>query len=311
MGSIPAIGMEAKVFPFPPVLANIIWNGLHILPIEKFVGKVDVFHSSDWAEPPSNAFKVTTVHDLYPFKFPRLVHPKVLKVHQRKMAWVQEESKRVIVPSESTKKDLAELGIKEDIIRVIPEAPSMSRALVEEIEAAKKKYGIQGDYVISIGLTPLKNIKRIIKAFQLAKAGQSVKLVIVGRPVSIKIEEERDLRILGHVSREDLAALLTGSKGLIFASHYEGSGIPILDGFACGVPVVTSSTASMPEVAGGAAILVDPHDVNSIADGIIKALKGPKGFIEKGYERVKMFSWGKTAQMTLDIYNEARQESES
>ena len=152
-----------KFYPIPLILLEFIWNKLHILPIEKFTGEVDVFHSSDWTEPPSNAFKVTTVHDLYPFKFPRLVHPKILKVHQRKMAWVGEESKRVIVPSESTKKDLAELGIKEDIIRVIPEAPSMSRALVEEIEAAKKKYGIQGDYVISIGLTPLKNIKRIIK----------------------------------------------------------------------------------------------------------------------------------------------------
>ena len=76
---------QARVFPIPPTLADVLWNRLHIFPIEKFIGDVDVLHTSDWSEPPSNAFKVTTVHDLYPFKFPRLVHPKILEVHKRKM----------------------------------------------------------------------------------------------------------------------------------------------------------------------------------------------------------------------------------
>jgi len=297
---------QSRVFPIPPMLADVIWNRLHILPIEKLIGNVDVFHTSDWSEPPSSAFKVTTVHDLYPFKFPKYVYSRVLDIHRRKISWVLQESKRIIVPSESTKKDLLELGAKNDIVRVIPEAPSLSKAGGSEVDLVKKKYNLQGDYVVAIGVTPLKNTKRIIDAFNLSRAGEDLKLVLVGRQSNIKVEQERNIRILGYVPQNDLGALLTGSRALIFTSLYEGYGIPILDAFACGVPVVTSNTSSMSEVAGNAAVLVDPYNVNSIADGIMKALKGPKGLIEKGLVRVKDFSWEKTAQMTFDVYKEAK-----
>lgn len=298
--------LKAKIFPIPPMLADLIWNRLHILPIEKLIGEVDVFHTSDWTEPPSRAFKVTTVHDLYPLKFSRITHPKILEVYKRKISWVMKESRRVIVPSESTKKDLIELGMKENTIRVIPEAPSLSKAGKSEIDEIKKKYNLQGDYVIAIGVSELKNTKRIIEAFHLSRAGEDIKLVLVGRPVNIEIKAERNVRALGYVPQSDLGALLTGSRALIFSSIYEGYGIPILDAFACEVPVITSNASSMPEVAGDAAILVDPYNVNSIADGIMKALKGPRGLIEKGLERVKGFSWEKTARMTLKVYEEAK-----
>lgn len=297
---------EARVFPIPPMLADVIWNRLHVLPIEKLIGNIDVFHSSDWAEPPSSAFKVTTVHDLYPLKFPRMVHPKILSVHKRKLSRVIAESKRIIVPSNSTKEDLTELGVDTNIIKVIPEAPSLSKASDAEVVIVKKKYQIQGDYLISIGVTELKNIKRIIEAFHLSTAGKELKLILVGRPSIAQIEPERNIRILGHVPQNDLKALLTGSRGLIYASLYEGYGIPILDAFACGTPVVTSNISSMPEVAGEAAILVDPYDAASIADGITKVLNGPKGLIEKGFARVAGFSWEKTARMTLEVYREAK-----
>lgn len=295
---------SAKVFPIPPILADIIWNKLHTLPIEKLIGNTDVLHTSDWTEPPSSAFKVTTVHDLYPLKFPKMVHPKVLEVHKRKLYWVMKESKRIIVPSASTKTDLITLGVKEDIIRVIPEAPSMSKATDNEVTDIKKKYQIQGDYLISIGVTGLKNTKRIIEAFHLSTAGRELKLILVGRPSTVEIKPERNIRILGYVPQKDLEALLTGSIGLVFASLYEGYGIPILDAFSCGTPVVTSNISSMPEVARDAAILVDPYDPASIADGITKVINRPKGLIEKGIARAAKFSWDKTAKMTLDVYKE-------
>lgn len=303
-GDILKVFPETRIFPIPPILADVIWNKLHVFPIERLIGSVDVFHSSDWAEPPSKAFKVTTVHDLYPLKFPKMVHPKVLEVHKRKLYWVMKESKKIIVPSNSTKNDLISLGVEENIIRVIPEAPSMSKATEAEVANIKKKYQIQGNYLISIGVTGLKNTKRIIEAFHLSTAGKELKLILVGRPSNIEIEPERNIRILGHVPQDDLKALLTGSEGLIYASLYEGYGIPILDAFACGTPVVTSNISSMPEVAGDAAILVDPYEATSIADGITKAVNGPKGLIEKGFARVSVFSWDKTAKMTLDVYKE-------
>ena len=297
---------QARVFPIPPVAADFIWNKLHVLPIEKLIGNTDVLHTSDWTEPPSAAFKITTVHDLYPLKFPRMVDPKIVAVHKRKLSWVMRESKRIITPSLSTKKDLTDLGVREEIIRVIPEAPSLSKASDAEVTAVKKKYQIQGDYLISVGVTELKNTKRIIEAFHLSTAGKELKLILVGRPSGTLVQPERNIRILGYVPESDLAALLTGSRGLIYASLYEGYGIPILDGFACGIPVVTSNISSMPEVAGEAAVLVDPYDAASIADGITKVLSGPKALIEKGFARASEFSWEKTAKMTIDVYQEAK-----
>ena len=296
---------QAKVFLIPPTLADFVWNRLHIFPIEKLIGEVDALHTSDWTEPPAKAFKVTTVHDLYPFKFPRLVTPKVLEVHKRKLAWVLKESKRVIVPSNSTKEDLIGLGMDERKINVIYEAPSLTKASSDKVGEIKKKYNLQGDYLISIGITKLKNTENIIKAFHLGSAGKNVKLILVGRPIGVEIGEERNIRILGHVPNEDLGALMTGSRGLIYSSLYEGFGIPILDAFNCEVPVLTSNISSMKEVAGEAAELVDPYDPSSIKDGIESILRGPKGYIEKGLARVKDFSWEKTAEETLGVYKEA------
>ena len=303
-GDILKVFPEARVFPIPPLAADFIWNRLHMLPIEKLIGNIDVFHTSDWSEPPSRAFKVTTVHDLYPLKFPKMVHPTVLAVHKRRLSWVMRESKRIIVPSQSTKEDLMSLGVSEDVVRIIPEAPSLSKASGAEVTNIKKKYSIQGDYLISIGVTGLKNTKRIIEAFHLSTAGRELKLILAGRPSDVEIKPERNIRILGHIPQNDLGALLTGSCGLIYASLYEGYGIPILDAFACGTPVVTSDISSMPEVAGEAAILVDPYEATSIADGITKILNRPKELVEKGFARVKDFSWEKTAKMTLDVYRE-------
>lgn len=303
-GEILGMYPNAKIFPIPPTIADILWNRIHMLPVEKLINNFDVLHTSDWTEPPTELSKVTTVHDLYPLKFPKMVHPKILEVHKRKLYWVKKESKRIIVPSVNTKTDLVSLGFREDIIRVIPEAPSMVRPAENKIEEVKKKYNIREEYLISIGVTPLKNTQRIIKAFRMASAGKDLKLIIVGRPNNIKIGQERNVRMLGHVPQEDLAALLSGSRGLIFASLYEGYGIPILDAFSCGVPVVTSNVASMPEVAGNAAEIVDPTSSASIAEGIASIIRGSKGLVEKGNTRIKNFSWEKTARETLKVYEE-------
>lgn len=293
-------------FRYPPSLADFVWNRLHTFPIEKLLGDVDILHTSDWAEPPTvKAVKVTTIHDLYPIKFPDQIDRKILEVHRRKLYWTLKESKFIIVPSLSTKNDLMSLGVNENRIKVIPEAPNLSRASEDSVRGAKVKFNIKGEYVMAIGATKLKNTQRIIKAFHLARGGRDLKLLIVGRPVGISLNEERNLRILGHVGDSDLSALLTGSSGLLFPSLYEGFGLPILDAFNCGVPVLTSDKASLPEVSGDGAIVVDPLDESSIAEGIVKMIRGPKGWIERGYEQVKKFSWEKTAQMTLDVYNEA------
>ena len=303
---------QTKVFPIPPVLMNIVWNRFHTLPIEKLIGKVDVIHTSDWAEPPSSTFKVTTVHDLapflYPSLFPRDMIRNIVDAHKAKLKLVEKESDRILVPATATKKDLVKLGFKESIIRVTPESVSgiFKRPTEVRIEEVKRKHKIFGDYILCVGVDPRKNTERTIKAFEHASTGKELKLVFVGIPKYMTVKESRNVRMIGRGAADEMPALYSGAKALVYASLYEGFGLPILEAFACGTPVVTSNISSMPEVAGGAAVLVDPYDVNSIAEGIKKALDGPKGLIEKGIARVKDFSWEKTAKMTLNVYNEAR-----
>lgn len=296
---------QAKVFPIPPTLADIIWNRLHLLPIEKLIGKVDVFHSSDWTQPPSKVLKVTTVHDLIPLKFPKLIDPSIVKVHTRRLYWVKKEVDRIIVPSSSAKEDLIAYGVSENKIKVIPEANHIQKSTLKAVEEIKRKYKISGNYLLAIASSFYKNTDRVIKAFDISSAGKNLKLVIIGGRANTLIKERRGVRLTGFVTNAEYAALCTGANALVFPSLYEGFGIAILDGFACGTPVVTSNLSSMPEVAGDAAILVDPYDVASIAEGIEKALRGRKGLVEKGLRRVKQFSWLKTAEETLKVYREA------
>lgn len=295
---------QSKVFLIPPTLADFIWNRLHVLSIEKLIGKVDVFHSSDWTQPPTKAFKITTIHDLIPLKFPKYIHPKIVSVHKRRLEWVKKEVDRIIVPSGTTKEDLLLLGIAEEKIRVIPEAPVHSLSSRKEVDEVKRKYKIRTKYLLAVGLSPYKNTERIIKAFDLVGGGKDLKLVLVGRPNFVDIKERRGIVFVGSVSDAELSALYTGAEALVFPSLYEGFGIPILDAFNCRTPVVTSNLSSMPEVAGNAAVLVDPYDVNLIAGGIEKVLRGKKGFVDKGNRRVKDFSWEKTAVETVKVYKE-------
>ena len=295
---------QLRIFPIPPILSDIIWNKLHVLPIEKLIGKVDLIHTSDWTEPPSSFTKITTVHDLVPLKFPKITPKVIVETHKNKLKWVSKESKRIIVPSLTTKKDLISLGFNENIIRVIYEAPNHSKAKTEEVKRIREKVRIHDEYIIAIGTNPRKNIERTVNAYHLSKSGQNIKLLIVGENKGLKYEDERGVRFLGHVEDVELASLLTGAKVLIYPSLYEGLGVPILDAFNCEVPVVTSNLGSMKEVSGGASVLVDPYDVNSISDGVTKALETPKTLIAKGLARVKDFSWQKTARETLEVYNE-------
>lgn len=273
----------SKIFPIPPTLADLIWNKLHILPIEKLIGDINVLHSSNWAQPPTKAFTVTTVHDLSFLKYPRLTDTKVLRTQMRNLLRIKDEVERIIVPSEATKADLISFGIEEARIKIIPEAAGeeFRPRSAPEIEAIKRKSNIRGKYLITIGIGGRKNTERLIKAFELSKAGEDLKLVLAGTPFG-KIKEDRSLIYTGRIfSDEELAALISGSEALVYPSLYEGFGLPVLQGFACGVPVVTSNVSSLPEVAGEAAILVDPFKVNEIAEGIKKAIRGELDLLKR------------------------------
>jgi len=294
-----------KIFDIPPTLADIMWNRFGIIGIERLIGNVDVFHSSDWAQPPSKAFNVTTVHDLTPILFPGETHPKIRSVHSRRIEKVKRLVDRIIVPSNASKNDLLNIGFEDNKIRVIPEAVELDTIGVDDVSSVKTKARVKGEYLLAVGTSKRKNINNIIAAFEKIKAETKVKnLVIVGHS-SHNINKFKGVRYLGYVTNEELGALYFGSSALVYASLYEGFGLPILEAFKYGSPVVASNVSSMPEVAGRAAIYVNPNDIDSIAEGIKDALKNKKELIGEGQRRLRKYSWEKTAKMTLEVYKEA------
>ena len=307
MDSLKSVMGAVKTFPLPPTLANILWNRLHIFPIEWLIGKVDVFHSSDWTQPPSSSFKVTTIHDLVPLRFPKVSHPQIVSAHKARLGWVKKEVDKIIAVSEFTKREIVELlDIEPERIVVIHEAsdPGIKSASSSEIEKMKERHKIPGKYLLVVGADPRKNIPAITQAYKILDSKNRPKLVIVGRFWE-DLPTDKDVISLGHVSRSDLISLYSGAEGLVYTSLYEGFGLPILEAMQVGCPVVTSKISSMPEVAGDAAVLVDPTKPEDIAAGIGKVLSDRNKWIEKGREQAKKFSWEKAAKETLEVYKEA------
>ncbi|HUV72385.1 MAG TPA: glycosyltransferase family 1 protein [Clostridia bacterium] len=308
-----------KKFSFlPPKLLEFLWNGVHVLPIEAFTGPLDVFHSSDWLEPPTRkAKRVTTIHDLAVFKHPETFIRRgghdIVANQKRKLHFVKHYSDLVIAVSQTTKKDVVEiLGIPERKVRVIYEAadPFYSPRSEKEIKAAKEKFGIEREYILSVGTRePRKNLDRLVMAFaEIAGTNKDLSLVIVGKygwgTQNSKLESK--VKILGFVEKEDLVGLYSGAKAFVYPSLYEGFGLPILEAMASGCPVITSDLGAMKEVADKAAILVEPEKAESIANAISQVVRNRKLQEElrlKGFKRAGEFSWEKAALQTLRAYH--------
>lgn len=301
--SLKAKNVTGKVLPISPTIADFLWNKLHLLRIEKLIGSVNVFHTSDWAEPPSKLPKVTTIHDLSPLLFPRFTPSNIVEVHKRRLDWVKKESDRVIVPSQTTALDAIKFGIRKDAIKVISESYIYERASEGEISKVKLKHNISGKYFLAVGANKRKNTYRIVKAFMKVNNTLNYKLVVVGHP-KFKHSSYDNVIFTNFITDHDMAALYSGTEALIYPSIYEGFGIPILEAFNLGVPVVTSNLGSMLEIAGKNAVLVSPDSVKSIIHGMKSVVENKIKYSGLGKNEVKKYSWHKTAQLTLNVYKE-------
>lgn len=281
---------KIKKFRLPPSLFEMLFNRWRNVSIEKFIGAIDIFHSSDWTQPPSKAKKVTTYHDLIPLKYPQWSHPKIVAVHKRRLNLVEEEIDHVIAVSETTKKDLLEISsIPEEKITVIYEGPSakFKPQSDEKIFLFKKKYNLPDKYILAIGgIGERRNIKRI------KEACKNYNLVITGQNIP-------------WLDLVELELLYASAQALAYCSLYEGFGLPILDAFSIGCPVVTSNVSSMPEVGGDAALYVNPEKAEDIKEKIELLMADSifrEEMIKKGLQRVKEFSWQKAALETSQVY---------
>ncbi|MGD8245012.1 MAG: glycosyltransferase family 1 protein, partial [Anaerolineae bacterium] len=233
--------------------------------------------------------------------------------------WNAHTATHLMADSEATKADLAtHYGVAASKITVT--YPGTDQSLspvgdVENIQAAKARYGIGGDYFLYLGtLQPRKNLLRLLAAFAEFAAHHSpltVQLILAGKRGWLyddlfKWVRQRGLeehvRFPGYVAEEDKAALLSGALAFLFPSLYEGFGLPVLEAQACGCPVITSTTSSLPEVAGDGAFLVDPENTSAIASAMERVITEPllrDALIERGLANARRFSWDACAEAVL------------
>lgn len=273
--------------------------------IKKRLGiQVDVFFMPDMRPLAlsRNCKKVCTCHDLSFFKFPQYFSRKSRFWYflNRPEKYFRSADK-VIAVSEFTQRELEEtVQVKSEVV--------YEGARLEgggEFAAVREKYGLPRRFLLSLStLEPRKNLERVVKAFSWAKLS-GVELVLAGeadREVFAKLDIPKmdKVKFIGFVDEGDKATLYKMSEGFLYVSLYEGFGLPVLEAFKCGVPVLTSEGSSMQEICGEEAIYANPESVGSIAEGI-RALTSKKWSPEKLKARASRFSWAKAAEETLLI----------
>jgi glycosyltransferase involved in cell wall biosynthesis len=286
---------------------------------------IDVFHGLDHVGVPLFAKVgryVATIHDMIPLLWPQWVTHKHRLVVTAAYHRLRQQADLVITPSEATKADVVRhLQINPQRIAVIPwgcDERFQPGSDPERFAAVRQRYQLPAQYLLFVGtLEPRKNLTTLLHAYAMLRAeacAVDFKLVVAGRTgwlyadvfdtvKTLALEDE--VIFTGFVADADLPDLYRGAQALVFPSLYEGFGLPILEAMASGVPVITSHTASMPEVAGDAAILVDPHDPQAIAEGIARVLAEDRlrqALIQKGLARARCFTWDSVAHKTLELY---------
>jgi glycosyltransferase involved in cell wall biosynthesis len=251
---------------------------------------------------------VMTVHDLIPLLFPkfnifrrRIYFKYILRYRFRYVD-------HFIVPSNSVQKDLIQIfNIEKKRVTVIHEGVSEKFQPLNELE--------KENYILAVStLEPRKNFKRIIESYISLKKNKNIdeKLIIVGKEgwyykdiLKIPKQFSKNIIFKGYVSEDKLIKLYQKAKMFIYPSLYEGFGLPVLEAMACGCPVITSKTSCLPEIAGDAAILVDPTSTVEIENAMISLIKNKdcaNSFIYKGLRRAKNFTWSRCAEKTFMIY---------
>lgn len=299
-------------------LLSTVWMQLNV-PLIAVRRKLDLFWGSRHHLPlllSPGIRTVVTVHDIVNRLYPGTMALPNLLVERSLMKLSLKRSDAIIADSRSTAADIEDkLGISVDKIDTIHlGTPVFPR---EPKRGLEQRNSIPSKYFLFVGtLDPRKNFERIFKAFELLRPlSQGLHLVIIGAEgwknknflKMIRTHPLKDhIHMTGYLPRDRLVSYYKNAICVMFPSLYEGFGLPILEAMSCGTPVITSDTASMPEIAGDAALLVDPYDTGSIAEAMNKLLRDDrfrKRLISMGFQRAKEFSWKRCAEETLRVFN--------
>ena len=301
-----------------------------ILSAELRRNPAEVLHVQYTAPPLAPCAVVATIHDLsfehLPETFKRRSRAQ-LRLTVRRTA---RHAAQILTLSEFSRRDVIETyGIDPERVAVTPAAAAAHfRPVTNETDLRRIRatYGIEGDYVLALGsIQPRKNLVRLINAYSsLRKQRQNIampRLVIAGKRGWLEGETMRaaelsaaahDIRFIGYVVEANLPALFSGAICFAYPSYFEGFGLSVLEAMQCGTPVIAGNRTSLPEVAGDAAVLVDPFDETAIAEALRSLVENPDRRADlrvKGLERAKRFSWQQTARLTLQAYERAQLKS--
>jgi glycosyltransferase involved in cell wall biosynthesis len=263
---------------------------------------------------------VVTVHDLSFLFFPEGFRGGNRTYLRLLTAWSVRRARRVIAVSESTRQDLIRhYGLPADRVDVVYNGVDVAfRPLPpEEVAAFRARQGLPERFLLFVGtLEPRKNIVRLIEAYARLPQPRSQLMLVGGKgwffdQVFLRVEEldlAGEVRFVGYIPAEELPWWYNAATALVYPSLYEGFGLPALEAMACGVPVVTSTTSSLPEVVGQAGILVEPTDVAALTAALHRVLQDAAlraKIRAAGLEQAARFSWAETARGTVKSYRRA------
>jgi len=308
-----------------PILFK-IWFNHSVTRALKKIG-ADIFLSPDgFLSLKTSIPQVAVIHDLNFELYPEDLPKSYTKYYKKYFPLFARKAARIITVSEFSKKDISsQYAISLNKIEVAYNGVSdnFSPSDIPTIKSTKMKFSEGKPYLVYVGaLHGRKNIERMLLAFDQFKknTNSEYKMLIVGEKIwkNTKFEStlenlsaKKDVLFTGRLTSSDLNKVVGSSNGLVYVSYFEGFGIPIIEGMKCEVPVITSNVTCMPEIAGNAAILVDPFSVNSISNGMEELLNKEKyeKFVQLGKKRVLSFSWDNTAKIVWscieDILNES------
>ena len=299
--ALAGLDVETELVRLPAAhVVRTAWSRFGRPSAERFLGRIDVHHFTDWMYPPqAHGVRATTVHDLVPVHHPQWTTPRTRAMHTRKYRNAAETCDLIFANSAFTADDVAEtLRFPRD--RVVVAHPGIGAEYTPDGERAD----LGSPYVLTVAtLEPRKNLGMLVDAFALL-AGEDLLLGVVGGAgwgEQPRLDRPGVVR-LGRVTDEELARLYRGAAAVVYPSRFEGFGMPITEAMASGAPVVASSHRSLDEASGAAAVRVDPDDPRAIAAGIREALDRAPELRPAGLRHAARFSWRRTGEVLLEGY---------
>lgn len=273
--------------------------------VERTVGPIDLLHCTTIIPLATRGPMIATVHDFAFLHYPQFFTRRGNSVFRRSVQLLKKHAAMVLCSSSATVNDCLELGFSPDRVRHVALGVRIQSATIDDIRRARETYCLPSDYLLFVGtVEPRKNLARLVEA--LKHRPDALPLVIAGAAGwgDVDVQSDERVKFIGFVDEQFLPGLYAGARAMCYPSIWEGFGLPILEAMAQGTPVVTSSGTSTEEVAGGAAVLIDPLDTESIWAGIQIALDSHEKLSGLGLARARSSTWSNTARLTGQAYDD-------